>query len=397
VFSREGVWSAKKFKTMDETELKQLFTEQGYELDFAGCPDLLERVNNMLSAYKLSSSELLNEWEAYCLQGQTTKLDSTGIVALETRFKEEAMKKKQAKQMRSSGPAVVSRDEDVVMLHQTPARPNRPPLLEASNSGVSNSSAKREKFTEMFNVKMEPLEMTPMRKPQLSMTTPQREQVFNSRSFLFTPSPAVKASPASEPFLGRANKGQVRVVLNDHLPLCHRNTPESSKTQLSVEHLPHEPQYQLNLSDEADLWKQQSSRVQGIISQMVEVAQSYAKQDEIVHLENMVQPQQAEVYMAGIICTPDTLQTSFEKRMFDRKLDNLTVFLEVWDGQGECIQLNLESVGNFSLFPGQAVLVKGTNPDGRQFHVTSMLTVTTILICLYVYNFTLGCFANKRY
>lgn len=66
----------------------------------------------------------------------------------------------------------------------------------------------------------------------------------------------------------------------------------------------------------------------------------------------------------------------------DAKLNENSVLLESSRciGSGLRIPLNLSSVPAYSLFPGQIVMVKGINSDGKCFHVQQFLHPTNSLL-----------------
>lgn len=59
----------------------------------------------------------------------------------------------------------------------------------------------------------------------------------------------------------------------------------------------------------------------------------------------------------------------------DAKLNENSVILESSRsiGSGARVQLNLSSTPNYSLFPGQIVMIEGGNPDGKCLHVKQFL------------------------
>lgn len=80
-----------------------------------------------------------------------------------------------------------------------------------------------------------------------------------------------------------------------------------------------------------------------------------------------------EVYIGGRICSPENFQTDLSNREWDRRLHPNSVFLETVDGNR--VQLNLQDLDQFSVFPGQVVVCKGRSGFNQQFLVSQIFQV----------------------
>jgi hypothetical protein len=225
----------------------------------------------------------------------------------------------------------------------------------------------------MFGVKIET--MTPP-SHQYNVMTPVRQNKQLAQINLFSPSPSIKPSPAAI----AAQRGHVKFSLNEHLKSLSEDRKPANFTLLQTSK--YKVQFTYNLSDENQVWQVQNQKFRSLTNQMLSnlnVNVSGVKMEDgdeyesgKFELADFERPHQTEVYIAGIVSAPEVLQNSLENRKFDRKLDPSSVFLE--SEYGELIQLNLDLLESFSIFPGQFVIAKGTNPHGRIFHVSSLIT-----------------------
>ncbi|KAI8982344.1 DNA polymerase alpha/epsilon subunit B-domain-containing protein [Mycotypha africana] len=85
--------------------------------------------------------------------------------------------------------------------------------------------------------------------------------------------------------------------------------------------------------------------------------------EEIEAYANPTKPSQESIYAFGRICLDPSLNES-------EKLSEKTIMLQTSRelGMGKLVPLNLSRIEQYSLFPGQIVGVKGTNPNGSIFH-----------------------------
>jgi DNA polymerase alpha subunit B len=170
-----------------------------------------------------------------------------------------------------------------------------------------------------------------------------------------------------EVFLNRENRGQVVSKLNETLP---QRGPFQKSSSLP---LGRRCQVQLkNLSDFSNLLESYrymftplEERAKSVEDHLSALQEQMMASIELTELSSLGTPSQSSVWVCGRVC----------KDAEEGKINATSVILQGsrLESAGKRVLLNLTDIAQYSLFPGQIILVEGNNPSGREFYAKRIL------------------------
>lgn len=165
----------------------------------------------------------------------------------------------------------------------------------------------------------------------------------------------------SENFLNRENSGQVIVKFNETLP--HRgpfirssSLPLGSRCIIKLKNI---DDFSNILENYRYMFTPLEERALSIEKHLLAVQEQMMKSIDLTELSPLGTPSQSTVWVCGRVC----------KDAEEGKINSTSVLLQgsIFESSGKRVLLNLTDIPQYSLFPGQIILVEGNNPHGREF------------------------------